>query len=185
MDKKDFTQAEYNEIINQSIKVHVNLLPYVNTDNFQCLLEISDNISTVVKYDITPEKYLSGNSDDYNYLIFLLADGLPSEHYLLLIASQKIPGAVSELATRLYQKVNAMFSLRYRYAGYVALTPTPYMQMVYPTLEGKLFCYTEDILYHGGQSEIGKPAFIIDDSDDSSVLFTEMKKGVEKLIRGG
>lgn len=185
MDKKDFTQAEYNKIIDASIAVHVNLLPYVNTDNFQCLAHIGRCVSTVVKYDITPEKYWNGNADDYDNLICLLADGLPSAHYLLLVASQKIPGAISELSAKLYQEVNAMFSLKYRYAGYVVLTPSPYMLMVYPTLAGKLFCYTEDILHHGGQSEMGKPAFIIDDSDDSSVLFKEMEKGVEKLIHGG
>ena len=65
MDKRDFTRAEYDQIITKSIGARVNLLPYVNTDNFHCLSDISDNISTVVKYDITPEKYWNDNSDDY------------------------------------------------------------------------------------------------------------------------
>ena len=185
MDKREFTQSEYNEIINQSIKAHVNLLPFVNTDNFQCLSDIGNNISTVVKYDITPEKYWNGNDDDYRILINLLGECYPSPHFLLFVASQKVPGAVFEMSAKFYQEVNQMLTLRYRYKGYVALMPTPYMLMVHPTLEGKLFCYTEDILFNGTRGNLGKPLFIIDDNSDCAVLEAEMKKHVEKLVYGG
>lgn len=185
MDKKEFTQSEYSEIINQSIKSHVNLLPYVNTDNFQCLSDISDGIYTVVKYDITPEKYWNGNADDYKALINLLGVCYPSTHYLLLVAAQKIPGAVSEISANFYQEVNKMLWLKHQYRGYVALEPTPYMLMLHPTLEGKLFCYTEDILFNGARSNLGKPLFIVDDNSDYEALEAEMKKHVEKLVYGG
>ena len=185
MDKRDFTRAEYDQIITKSIGARVNLLPYVNTDNFHCLSDISDNISTVVKYDITPEKYWNDNSDDYKALINLLGVGYPATHYLLLVASQKVPGAVSGVSAMFFERVNQMFTLRYQRGGYVALTPTPYMLMLHPTLEGKLFCYTEDILFNGGNGNVGKPLFIIDDCIDDSTLDDEMKKHIEKLIHGG
>ena len=183
MDKKNFTQSEYSEIINQSIKAYVNLLPYVNTDNFQCLSYIRDGISAVVKYDITPEKYWNGNADDYSSLIILLSNSYPSPHFLLSVASLKISGAISEIRTKFYQEVGQMFTLKHRYKGYVALEPTPYMLMLHPSLEGKLFCYTEDVLYNGAHGDTGKPLFIIDEKAGSAMA--EMKQRLQKLLYGG
>ena len=169
MEKRDFTPAQLDKLLDYSVECEENLLPYVNTENICSIDIISSTLDVIKEYGIIPEVYWNGNEEDYRKLLCLLSDGFPAKSILLAVARQRIPGEITAISKRYHQYTESMMEFVSRYGGYVILKPSGYMLTVYPTMKDKLFVYTSEIWEHRDGTEIDNPILIVDEAQQGEI----------------
>jgi hypothetical protein len=70
----------------------------------------------------------------------MLSDGYPSPEELLNMARKETTDEIKNIANHFYQHIIAMFHFVIAYHGYVVLSPTEYMQSLYPGSKNILWC---------------------------------------------
>ncbi len=182
LEKRNFAQDDFMHLIELSAECGENILPYVNEDNLSCAYLISKNITTVKKYNITPEIYWNGNENDYSALITLLSSAYPSPNFLLETAKFKSVGEVANILDVMCHRVELMFNLHGRYKGYVILKPSSYMKMIYPSLQNKLYIYTSDVWTNADMSTVDMEPFIVVDITDENKIPCLISKKVNSGV---
>ena len=170
-----FTSNEMSQLINYSIEANTNLLPYCCKENKYCWPAITRNIQAVIKYEITPEQYWHGNAAEFDWLLVLLSDGYPSTETLLSLARTETKCEIKNIAYHFYQHINVIFEHFKTHHGYVVLSPTTYMQSLYPDSIGRFFVYTTDKWSHRDLSDMDGAVltFRADQSNDFPKMLTK------------
>lgn len=156
-----FTNEEFTRIVDDSLEVHMNLLPYYCRENIDCWPAIKRGIKAVKKYSITPELYWHGNRDEFEWLLVLLSDGYPSPEELLKLAKGGTKGEIYNIVEHFYQYVSVMFNHVKTHHGYVVLSPTAYMQNLYPNSKDMLYVYTSEKWSHKERMHIDGAVLVL------------------------
>ena len=173
---RNFTDKELTMLIDNSMDTQTNLLPYCCRDNIDCWTIIRWFVKTVKKYDITPERYWHGSSSEFTWLLVLLSGNYPSPKELLRMARDITTGEIKNIADHFYQHINVMFNFVKQHHGYVVLSPTSYMQSLYPNSKDMLYVYTSDKWSHNESSHIDGAVLIFRADDMESFLVLLKKK---------
>lgn len=178
---RNYTDAELNEIVKDSIELQTNMLRYYCRDNLhECRSAIKRHIRAIKENDIIPEKYWHGNIKEFEWFLVLLSDGYPGKPILLNLAKKKTNGEIKRLADHYYQHINVMFDYVQAYAGYVVLQPTEYMLALYPEYKDILFVYTQNKWSHNQLSDIDG-VFMVISSSQLHILPELIKKKIRCL----
>ena len=174
MDRR-YTSKELTRIVDDSMEVCTNLLPYYCKENMDCWWVIKKCIKAVQKYNIVPELYWHGDNGEYTQLLILLSNGYPSPIELLKMAIRGTKGEIKNIACYFYQYLSAMFDLVKTYHGYVVLKPSAYMLTLYPESKDMLYVYTREKWTHNENSEIDG-AVLIFRANEAGQLPAMLKK---------
>jgi len=156
-----YTADELSQIVKDCLETGTDLLPYYCRENKACWWLIKCCIHAVVKYGITPELYWHGNSKEFEWLLTLLADTYPSSGELLALARKGTTGEIQNIARHHYQHIGVMFDFVKSHHGYAVLSPTAFMQNLYPGTKGLLYVYTSEKWAHKDSSGIDSPALVL------------------------
>ena len=149
-----YTDTELHKIVNDSLEVHTNLLPYYCKENSDCWSVIKLCIKAVKKYNITPELYWHGSGSEYTNLLVLLSNGFPSPEELLNMAKERTAGEIKNIAEHFFQYMSVMFEHVKSHHGYDILRPSAYMQSLYPNSNDMLYVYTKNKWSRNEESHI-------------------------------
>jgi hypothetical protein len=173
---RNFSESEMNEIIQISLKINDNVLPYLCRENYSCRYSIARHFATVKKHNLVPETYWHGSSEEFEGLLVLLSDDYPYPGELLSMAHSETGRAIRNIVNYHYQHVVVMFSHVKRHHGYDILRPTEYMTTLYPHAAGKLYVYTNEIWNYNESHSIKTPFLLIDESQLSEIRSLIHKK---------
>ena len=146
---RDFTTAQWNTLIDQSITAETNLYGFICVENFNAIYSIVRSIRAVKEHNIVPELFWHGNEDEFTWFLVLLSDmrcGYKDE--LIELAKTGTTGEIKGIADHFYQHICVMFDFVKRHKGYVVLKPTDYMSTTYPHTKEKLFVFTDNVWEH-------------------------------------
>lgn len=176
---RDFTAKDIPRLIDACLLAQKNILPYVYTDNMECLWFISRNIGIIEKHGIYPDKYWHGDAEEFESFISLLSSDFPCKEELLRMAKEKTNGVFHGIADHYYQRVILMFDQVKRHHGYDILRPTEYMLLLYPDAFGKWYIYTNDVWNHAASKTMTQPLFTVPEGNEG--LF---RKKLDLLVKG-
>jgi hypothetical protein len=170
-----YSEEETKRLVEASVEVGTNLMPYVNKELLDSLYLIQRNFRIIKYHDIRPERYWHGDMEEYHSLIMLVADGYPNKDVLLEMAEKPTNGALQNICSHFYQTIEVMFGHVQAYKGYDVLKPTEYMLHLHPDARGKYYVYPREFWAHMGTQHIS-PAFLVIDESELSALPALMKK---------
>ncbi len=175
-----YSEEETKRLIEASVEVGTNLMPYVNKELLDSLYLIQRNFRIIKYHDIRPERYWHGDMEEYHSLIMLLADGYPNKDVLLEMAEKPTNGALQNICSHFYQTIEVMFDYVEIYKGYDVLKPTEYMLHLHPDARGKYYIYTREYWANRTQKTI-KPAVLVICEDELGSLPELMKKRLDLI----